>query len=870
MFYFCRDKNEMQMRPKHISCLVGLFLISFTALSQGLPSLSVAKEISNGVLPNGIEYYLVTNLHEKGFADFALVRKGECEEEQERTLLDSLPHFGPRKPYQFLSDNGVGYSHNGYITHYPDATLFHFEAIPTHDQMAADSTLMLLFDIAASSRQPQAVIVSGDVQPAQITERMKLLSLLVPRLQPDTLKSSYEWHPSDSLQFRVGVNSSEDVVAINATFSAQRLPLDLMNTPQPLIMKAYANFIGYIVSRRVEGSFRLAGVPLADVRSSYEDSSKSAGDEKYTFTVFTSSKFVAEATRLFALVLSSLDSGGASRAEFDNAKARLVSNAKREEGGRPKSNSSYVAKCASSYLHGSDLASDAVINQFLANRDLSGERELGLFNAFVSALLDSSRNLTLRYDTSDIFIDCDVLLKTFDSAWTEPVEEFSYKEEFSDTLSLNKSRRKVKIRTETVEPTSGAAIWTFTNGIKVLFKKSDLKGEFHYAILMRGGMPLVPGLQSGEGAFVSDMLTISDISGLSGRDFKAMLQTNGISMEEKVGVSDMRIYGTALNTKLPLLMRSLLTLSDKRKPNAGDFEYYKKCETLRLDMKSLSALDVNSLIDSVMRPNYFYTERKYIENLHDDLPQRTEQYFTSQFSKMGDGIFVFIGDLDEDALKKELCRYLGEFKTNGQYAARSKVKESLAVGETSVEVESTPGIDVGGQEGVSVGFTAVIPYNVGNYINFRFALASIRKALIASLSSFGASAQFTEDVEMFPTERLTFFVNCYPCLESGLPLSVTPLEPQDLARVVRETLNNLSALNISSKDVSAYKDALLADFDNSLKDPQMMLEAILARFGEGKDIVKGYKEAIKSVSEDSIRKILEDLESGTRVEYIVK
>ena len=60
---------------KHISCLL-LLLSSFMMHGQGLPSLGTAPEIKRGSLPDGIQFYLVTNPDRNGYADFALVERG--------------------------------------------------------------------------------------------------------------------------------------------------------------------------------------------------------------------------------------------------------------------------------------------------------------------------------------------------------------------------------------------------------------------------------------------------------------------------------------------------------------------------------------------------------------------------------------------------------------------------------------------------------------------------------------------------------------------------------------------------------------------------------------------------------------------------
>lgn len=78
---------------KHISCL--LFLLSSLMMhGQGLPSLGTAQEIQRGSLPDGIQFYLVTNPDRKGYADFALVQRGRRNISNAQELLRELPHFG--------------------------------------------------------------------------------------------------------------------------------------------------------------------------------------------------------------------------------------------------------------------------------------------------------------------------------------------------------------------------------------------------------------------------------------------------------------------------------------------------------------------------------------------------------------------------------------------------------------------------------------------------------------------------------------------------------------------------------------------------------------------------------------------------------
>ena len=57
-----------------ITVISGLFL-TIILPAQELPLITPDPAVRQGVLPNGMKYYLVSNPSVKGFADFALVQK---------------------------------------------------------------------------------------------------------------------------------------------------------------------------------------------------------------------------------------------------------------------------------------------------------------------------------------------------------------------------------------------------------------------------------------------------------------------------------------------------------------------------------------------------------------------------------------------------------------------------------------------------------------------------------------------------------------------------------------------------------------------------------------------------------------------------
>ena len=328
--------------------------------SQVLSSLGVAKEITKGTLPNGVEYYLVQNTSDKGFADYALVRTASLSIEDERKSLCGLPHFTDRKPWQFFSEHGVGYSSYGYYTEEGPAGVFRFSNVPVYNQSVADSTLLMLVDMTALSRSPQAVVVSGDINPSKLKERLNLLSMTVPQLDCPSGESSYKWVLKDSKRSILINNPSSDVAAISAIISSARTSRELMDSPQPIVTSMYAELVGKVISDRVRRDFRSRGIPLADVEFNYAGSDAGPSDERYGFTLYTSAKCANVATDCFARILSDLDRNGALMDEFVDAKAQLSGDVRSGRLAGKLDNAAYVDKWGIGHSSGVDFPGESL------------------------------------------------------------------------------------------------------------------------------------------------------------------------------------------------------------------------------------------------------------------------------------------------------------------------------------------------------------------------------------------------------------------------------------------------------------------------------------------------------------------------------
>ncbi|MBO4595279.1 MAG: hypothetical protein J5632_01540 [Bacteroidales bacterium] len=851
-----------------------VFLLSFVALqvfAQGLPTLKRAPEINAGKLPDGISYYLVTNSSSKGYANFALVQKGALSPSVAARNLASLPHFPGKAPYKFLASKGIGYTRDGYAVCRDGATIYSFENVPTFDAHALDSTLLLIFDIASTYDSEQAIIVSGEYNLAVMKDRLHMLSLNIPAVRKMRQPYGYEWKPSEEPVLVQTANGCRNAATLTVDYSAPRTPLARMNTPQVLVTDIFAQEMGYLLCKRVQRGFLMAGIPLADVSYKYLDSSLSDSDEHHLLSIVTDASQLLEANGKLAEILADIDTHGPAADEFKDAKDRIMTEAGVQARRIDVSNREYVRRCISSYLLGSNLASYSSVGDFLIGRKIAPERELALFNSFASAVLDPRRALTLRLETPSG--DVSGVLEAFDSAWraaaARPREDVSYHVHYADTLTLLRPRgHKVKITSTSREPVTGGSVWSFSNGMKVIFKKAGSKGEFHYALMLKGGCADVPDLSYGESAFVEDMLRLYNIGGMNYLDFRNMLEANGVIFDPAVSLTDMRISGRAPVEKIHLLFKALVSLMRDRSVNPSAISYYRTGEALRQECGRFAPEAMQAVMDSIMCPGYLYPETKNVAYLRDDLPQRVEQYVARQFSKANDGVLVIVGQFDELELQKILTRYLGAFMTSDAFAVRPKVKYVPGSGTSTCFVDA-PG---GNSElcEVNVSLAALRPYTMDSYIAFRAAVAAIRKEVIAHMADIGMEAEVRPSMQLFPENRMGVYIRCKACNSDGLPDGVAPADPYSGLAAVRNALAAVSSRSISSTDLAGYKQMVSDEIVTENKIPSNMIRSVLVRNSEGKDFVSNYKEHVSFVTAADVMEIIKALCSGSRVEYVVK
>ena len=867
-----------------------IFIVLFAAFpiqaqAEGnLPKLADDKAVTQGTLPNGTAYYIVSNPTCKGMADFALVqRTGKktsddiCPSELAKDVLSSLTHIGGGlSPQKFFSSNGVNPSADGFVKVDDGHTVYRFSNLLMSSKAEVlDSTLLVLMgmvDKLAQASEPEtrkwyapadnALIIAGDVDAKSIVQKLKTLSYMTPSVQSQK-RPAYEWMQSDSAAYVIVHDPSLSLSEVRFSWKAPRVPDKFVGTIQPYIQKLYLSQLGEIAVARVKSRLADEGIPYASVSYAHYSSSDGAGDEVFTVATAAGASSAEKVMNVMAETMSSLESAGPGRDEFEIARRQYVRKLNKSISRPVKSNSDYLDLCMRSFLYGAPLAKEADVLKVYTSRSVDVDTERQLLVEVADALLDPQKNLLVECRTPSAMqrsVAENLLREAWDRGKTVAAPASL---SVSDTLLTVSSAPKVGVKVPKKDHISGGTLWTFSNDFKVVYKKMDTAGQIYWSMGMGAGFGSITDLDKGEGAFIGDCLWTSRIAGMSAEDFRKYLELRNIEMDFRVGLASSFLRGTVHKDNIRLMLRALEAVANEWEPDRDAYMRYMKNEQLRLASFSGTDRERKVVMDSLMCPDYIYSPLKSSGKLSEDLLDKAERFFEECFARMNDGVLVIVGDMDETELRKELLMQVGAFRTRKSAFYRPMVNYQPVSGWSTHTTD-------GDENSVYVTLSAPLPLTAENKMASVIAAQVLEQSLSAAIETTGMYVEVVSNTIINPQERFNVMISLKEASEDGFAAGIIHSGALEALRIMRTALKSLEATEVTDTVVKAYKEWLKNDVACRMKSPRYWVDAISMRHMEGKDFSTDYKARIDAVTTAKVRQILTSLNNARKVEYIIR
>lgn len=832
-----------------------LLFVANTVLGQEVAVLPSDPEIRTGVLPNGMRWYVATNPHVKGVADFALVQQTGAEtiqsigrrriEEIAQEALMSQPLLTAPSVQDYFISKGSIPGPEGFAQVSDYATVFRFGNVSVKQSEAVlDSTLLVLMSIAGRcyssddsiikkwyTPTDQAIVVAGDVKADEVAGKLRMLSYMTPQSE-SVQRPGYVWKNVEDVKTETIEGGEPGLVRVSATWRLERSPRELMHTVQPAIYEKYMSMAGMVARDRILNHFKNAGIPVATVRFNYESGVRTMGDGAFSVEVVASEDDVEVTVQTLAAVLSSIDTHGVDPSEAGKASLEFADRVASETGYMDVSNQEYVDRCLSSFIYNTSLSTRDAVRKFYLSKELSNETESHLLSSVASPSLDGGSNLTLRYIADSLNVSADSLTAIFRAAWDASTQIEPEKPAYVNIPYLPAPETKIKIKSTKKEYLSGGQMWTLSNGVRVIYRNMQTEGNaVHYSLSLSGGSGNVEGLGPDDGGYLADFFDHYKVAGVSGREFREALRRKGVKMSCEVGHSSTTIKGSVQIDQVDYLFRSLIALMNDRQMDPQEWEYYLKCEPLRQAAGCASGES---------------------SCLTDDFAVKADSFFSGLSANVNNGVIVIIGDLDEKRLRSVVMAAAGGFRTTDKAFSRTETMNR--------NFHGTEGTSRHGVENcVEVSLTAPMAMTAENYYTAALASMMLKRHFEKELAGRGVRVESGYECRRFPQESVVIRLTLS---ESGSGFS-----QEDALAVMKNVFADMSAVQIDDDVLASYKSLLERRVVTEKAFPQYWIGAINLRYIDGKDFTTGAEDRIKTVTGNNIKKLLATLGSSSRIEY---
>lgn len=819
---------------KYLIFTLACLFLSRNMPAQTLPQLPADPNIRQGQLGCGAAYYMVVNPAEKGYTYVAVVQMDSLTSRKREQLDQAL-----------LARMGILPGKKGFLSQEEGNTYYRFPRIPAFRTNVLDSTLLHTFAQMALTQEPQAIVVSGDIDPVDLKKKMDIFSMLVPRLKKALSQSPYTWSQSGAdILLNKGKTASTGV-----SYASARIPQEQMNTAQALVTDMFGREFETVLRHRLEKNLKEEGVPWTDIRFIHTDSNATAGDEQYSVQILTAPEHLLQANWVLSSTLGEWERFGVPVQEFLDAKQalepRILTKAK-----ETPSNEEYMERCMAHFLYGSTLVPFSEEARLFTRKNIAGETEAQLFNSISSALLQQLSNLTLSYTAAPDSLEAPEALFRYNLGWLygwASPQEKDYSWHGADTSGLEPFTARVRVSEEKKESVTGGTLWTFSNGIRVAYKQIKGEDSFHYALQLNGGLSQIPDLREGEGGYIPEVLSLYNTGGMQAPAFRDCLAANGVEMKASADLNSLYIQGSAPSNRLTFLLKALISLSNERFLNNAEAEAFVR-------NGRIGRQTVPDRMEALLSPRYQYTSGKLPEALSSETLTKADRYFKDRFSQVNDGILLLSGGMEPDAVKKMLLRYMGSFPTAKNASASRRQVHFRTLSGVSTYAEDGP------DQGLYVLMDADTPITSLNYPALLIAAEAVRSSLASHLADAGLTVTVEPRFITYPQERLRLLVQCRP---------VDRKDPTPALPAVRTALREMASNPVNAKDLSAWKQLITNQLQNQLSTPEGTIKTLLARYGAGKDLTSRYKDNVNGVTAERVNEMLKALSGGGRIEYIV-
>ncbi len=528
----------------------------------------------------------------------------------------------------------------------------------------------------------QGIVIVGDIDVDAVEAKIKTLFADISK-PVDPAERIYFPVPDNENPI-VSIITDPEAVRTQVTLYIKHdvVPAEIKETQNGLVIAFVKNLASSMLSDRLSEISQKADAPFA---ASYAyDGGFFVSKTKDAWTTIALSKEGKIDETLASLVRENerIRKFGFTESEVERAKATILKNYENSYNNRNKQlNETYVNEYVRSFSDGEGIP--GIEYEYNFAKQFAPMITAQMVNQVVQQLINNKNIVItvtgpekegLKYPTEAELLD------TFNKVEAEEIT--AYAETLSNEPLISTVPKAGKVIKETKDTKFGTTVWTLSNGMKVILKKTDFKDD---QILMSatayGGTSVFPEADIFNASLAAMVPSLGGVGNFSATDLRKVLAGKTASANAFISRWTQGISGSSsIKDAETMLQLVYLNFTSPRKDEGA---YTTRMDLIKNQLKNLSTEPSSIFNDSVTSSMYGNNPRMKNLTLEDAEKlnyDRIIEIYKEAFSNPGSFTFTFVGTVDEAALKPLVEQYLASLPSGNKNAKYKAYDSSIKKG----------------------------------------------------------------------------------------------------------------------------------------------------------------------------------------------
>ncbi|MGV8963326.1 MAG: M16 family metallopeptidase [Candidatus Saccharimonadaceae bacterium] len=518
----------------------------------------------------------------------------------------------------------------------------------------------------------QGIIIIGDIDVDKVEAKVKTLFSKI-KMPADAAERVYFTVPdNDETIVSIATDPEATRTSLMLFYKHDTLPDEIKLSQAGLVI----NYIKSVASNMINDRFQeIIQKPNAPFTSAYAyDGAYFVAKTKDAWTVAASSADDKVDDALSAMIRETerMKKFGFTASEYERARENTLKNYENAFNNKDKQqNSVYAQEYVNSFTNSEPFP--GIEYEYNMIKMIAPSISVQVINQTVAQLIqDKNMVISLSGPEKDglVYPTVAEILVLVEKAKAEKLEP--YVEEVSNEQLITTPPIAGKIiKTETNE-IFGATVWTLSNGMKVVLKKTDFKDD---QIIMTassiGGNSQYAELDPVNSKIMGSIMTLGGVGNFSVTNLRKALAGKTASASPTVSLTTQGFSGSSSIKDFETMLQLVYLYFTSPRNDKDAFDSF--IERMDSQLKNAEAEPMVAFSDSAMHALYGdnpIIARFKLEDLKKVNYDQIMKMYKQLFFNPGSFVFTFVGNIDEEAIKPAVLTYLASLKgqpTHGEF-----------------------------------------------------------------------------------------------------------------------------------------------------------------------------------------------------------